>query len=181
MIYFTVLHWLTIAFFILLYILLIYLARREQKPKIFWSMVFASTLVILGSTVFAMFVLDKYTKKAALYGVKTSRLLNSEEMIVKGQIKNTGKFTIGQCKIKLRFVNNALGTGSKLSGSNVFTPRSGLDLGKSDKDKKSNVLEIKEVIAKSLKPNELRNFSLRFDYPPHFSNVMMIDPKLYCH
>ncbi len=181
MTYFTILHWLSLIFFLLLFILLVYLSKKEANKKTFYSMVFASFLVIAMAFVFSIFVLDKYTKKAALYNVSNERLYNSEEMLVKGQVQNIGSFPIGQCSITIRLVNNALGSGGGISGSDVFKPQSWLDFtSKDDKKETSNVLEISKVIATDLHPRQAEQFIIRFRYPPSFNRAMMIDPKLHC-
>lgn len=181
MTYFTILHWLALIFFLLLYALLIYLSKKTSKDdKIFLAMLFSSTMVILMGIVFAVFILDKYTKKAALFNVKNSRILNSEEMIIQGQVQNTGKFTIGRCKITVRVVNQALGKGTNLTGDVVFTPQSWFDFTSKKEEQRSNVIEINQVIATDLKPGEYDTFVIRFRYPPYFSNAMIVDPKLDC-
>jgi len=180
MTYFTILHWLSLLFFILLYVLLVYLAKREiSDAKVFWSMVFSISAVILMTFVFSIFVLDKYTKKAVIFNLTNSRLLNTEEMIIQGNVQNTGKFKIGQCKINIRIVNNALGKGTSLTGEVVFAPKSWLDFDRKT-EQKTNVIEIDQVVAKDLQPNEYKSFVIRFRYPPHFTNAMIVDPDLTC-
>jgi len=181
MTYFTILHWLAVIFFLLVYVLLIYLSKKTSKDnKIFLAMLFASTAATLMAIVFAVLILDKYTKKAALFNVKNSRLLNTEEMIIQGQVQNIGKFKIGRCKINIRIVNQGLSRGTNLTGSVVFTPRSWFDFSSKKDDQRFNVLEINEVIATNLKPGEYDTFVIRFKYPPHFSNAIIVGPKLDC-
>ena len=180
MTYFTILHWMSLVFFVLLFALLVYLSKKETSQKTFYSMVFASFLVVTVAFVFSIFVLDKYTKKAALYNVSNQRMYNTEEMIVKGQVQNVGRFPIGTCEITIRLVNNALGSGGGISGSDVFKPQSWLDFTSDKKKQTSNVLEISRVIATDLEPSQSSDFFIRFDYPPSFSRAMMVDPKLSC-
>ena len=181
MTYFTILHWLTLIFFLLLYGLLIYFSKKEAKDdKIFLAMLFSSTLVILIAIVFSIFVLDKYTKKAALFNVTNSRILNTEEMIVQGQVQNTGRFKIGQCTITIRLVNEGLGRGTSLTGDVVFTPRTGWDFARKKDEQRTNVIEINEVIARNLQPGHYETFVIRFRYPPYFTSAMMVEPRLNC-
>jgi len=84
MIYMTILHWLVLIFFVALFALLVVVSKRETRPNVFWSMVFASFLVTSMAAVFSMFVLDKYTKKAKLVSIKNYRVLRSEEIQGKG-------------------------------------------------------------------------------------------------
>ncbi len=181
MIYMTILHWLVLLFFIALFILLVVVSKKESRPNVFWSMVFASFLVTSTAAVFSMFVLDKYTKKAKLVSIKNFRVLRSEEIVFKGKVQNVGKFKIGQCKLTIKMINNPLEAG-KLSGGQVFKP-SGLGDFFSIKDSKSerpNTLEREFVVAKGLEPKEVRPFTIHMKYPPYFSKTRLIY-KLYCH
>lgn len=180
MIYFTILHWLSLLFFIVLFVLLVYLSKKETtNDKLFWSMVFSSALVVIMGFILSIFVLEKYTKKAQIFNLTNSRILNSEEMLVQGQLQNVGRFHINRCKIELRLINQALGAGTQLSGANVFTPQSGITF-RRDRDTQKNVIEISEVVARDLSPGEYKDFIIRFRYPPHFTNAQLIEPRVYC-
>ena len=180
MIYFTILHWLTLLFFLALFILLVIVSRKESRPNVFWSMVFASFLVTSTAAVFSMFVLDKYTKKARLVSIENHRILRTEEIVFKGEVENVGRFTIGQCKLSIKMVNNPVESG-RLSGSQIYKP-SGMEFFKSKETKKErpNTIEKEFVVAKKLKPNEIRPFTVRMPYPPYFSKTRLIY-HLYCH
>ncbi|WP_457593383.1 DUF2393 family protein [Hydrogenimonas sp.] len=180
MMYMTILHWLVLLFFIALFILLVIVSKRESRPNVFWSMVFASFLVTSTAALFSMFVLDKYTKKAKLVEIKNYRLLKTEEIVFKGKIANVGKFKIGQCKLTIKMINNPLEAG-KLSGSQVFKP-SGFDFFsvKGSKNERPNTVEREFVAVKNLEPNEVRPFTIHMKYPPYFRKTRLIY-KLYCH
>jgi len=181
MIYMTILHWLVLIFFVALFALLVVVSKRETRPNVFWSMVFASFLVTSMAAVFSMFVLDKYTKKAKLVSIKNYRVLRSEEIVFKGKVQNVGKFKIGQCKLTIKMINNPLEAG-KLSGGQVFKP-SGLGDFFSIKDSKNerpNTVEREFVVARGLEPKEIRPFTITMKYPPYFRKTRLIY-KLYCH
>ncbi len=181
MTYMTILHWLVLLFFIGLFVLLVIVSKKESRPNVFWSMVFASFLVTSTAAVFSMFVLDKYTKKAKLVSIKNYRLLRSEEIVFKGKVQNIGKFTIGQCKLSIKMINNPLEAG-KLSGSSVFKP-SGFGDFFSIKDKKNerpNTVEKEFVVVKNIEPGEILPFTIHMKYPPYFKKTRLIY-KLYCH
>ena len=181
MIYMTIIHWLVLLFFIALFILLVILSKRESRPNVFWSMVFASFLVTSTAAVFSMFVLDKYTKKAKLVEIKNHRLLRSEEIVFKGKVANVGKFKIGQCKLTIKMINNPLEAG-KLSGGQVFKPSGLGDFFsiKEGKNERPNTVEREFVVAKNLEPKEVRPFTIHMPYPPYFRKTRLIY-KLYCH
>ena len=179
MTYFTILHWIALLTFLLIFILLVILSKKETNPKIFWSMVFSSFLVTSMLSIFSIFVLDKYTKKAKLISITHRRVLLNETIMFFGQVKNIGKFKIGYCKLEVKIVNNALNF-NNLSGSTFYKPRSGLDSLLTNKNEKQSTIIKDFIIAKNLKPGELRNFSASMPYPPYFQKVD-IRYKLYCH
>jgi len=179
MTYFTILHWITLFVFLLLFVLLVIVSKKETNPKIFWSMVFSSFLVTSTLAFFSMFVLDKYTKKAKLINVSHKRVYLNETMMFFGQIKNVGHFTIGRCKLEIKLVNNAL-RASGVSGKTFYAPRSGLGSLLTNKQDKPSTIVKEVTIATKLKPEELRNFSATIPYPPYFQNTD-IRYKLHCH
>ena len=180
MAYFTILHWLTLAILLVLFILISIIALKQTNRKILLSMLFSNFLVITTLAVFSMFVLDKYTKQARLEDMTQKRVLITESLVLSGKIRNIGHFSIGKCKIEVRLVNDAL-TASTVSGSKVFTPNAGFDFfSKSKRDTKPSTIIKEFTIAKNFNKGELRNFSVSLKYPPYFRKPTMIY-KLYCH
>ena len=179
--YFTVLHWLTIAFFLILFIFLTFLSVKaaNNNTKLLLSMIFASFLVTSFGAVLGIIILEKYTKKAVLVNVNNRRVFLNETLMVKGRVKNIGKFRINYCKLDIKLVNN--GWGSKLSGGTFFKP-GGLNIFgfKEKKEQKPNTVKATKIIVKKLLPGEIRNFSVTIPYPPYFRNTY-INYKLYCH
>ncbi len=179
MTYFTILHWITLFVFLLLFILLVIVSKKETNPKIFWSMVFSSFLVTSMLAVFSMFVLDKYTKKAKLIKITHKRVLLNETIMFFGQVQNVGKFKIGRCKLEVKMVNNALNP-NNISPKTFYAPRSGLGFLFSSKNDKPSTIIKDFIIAKNLKPGQIINFSATMPYPAYFNNAD-IRYKLYCH
>jgi len=180
MTYFTILHWLALLFFLVLFLLLVFISRREKRKNIFWSMVFASFLVTATGAVFSMFVLDKYTKKGKLLRIENHRILRTEEIVFKGEVKNVGKFRIGRCKLTIKMINNPVESG-KLSGGQLYKP-SGMDFFKAKESRKErpNTILKEFVVARNLDPDEVQPFTVRMPYPPYFSKTRLIY-HLYCH
>jgi hypothetical protein len=180
--YFTILHWLTLAFFLILFIFLTFLSVKaaNNNVKLLISMIFASFLVTTFGAVLGIIVLEKYTKKAVLLDVKSRRVFLNETLVVKGKVKNIGKFKINYCKLEIKLVNN--GWGGKISKGTFFKP-GGLSLfgSKEEKKQKPNTIKATRIIIKDgLLPGEIKNFSAIVPYPPYFSNTY-INYKLYCH
>ena len=180
MTYFTIVHWLVLLFFLALFILLVFISRKETRPNIFWSMVFASFLVTSTAAIFSMFVLDKYTKKGKLLSIDNHRILRTEEIVFKGKVANVGRFTIGRCKLTIKMINNPVESG-RLSGSQIYKP-SGLEVFKSKESRKErpNTIEREFVVARYLKPRKVQPFTIRMHYPAYFSKTRLIY-HLYCH
>jgi hypothetical protein len=180
--YFTILHWLDVAFFLLLFIFLVILSLKAAKDnvKLLLSMIFASFIVTAFGAVLGLVVLEKYTKKAKLLDVQQRRVLINETLVLKGKVKNIGKFKINYCKLDIKLVNN--GWGGKFTKGTFFKP-GGLKLfgSKEDKKKKPNVVKAtRYIITDGLKPGEIKNFSAVIPYPPYFKNTFL-RYKLYCH
>jgi len=64
-------------------------------------MIFASFLVTSFGAVIGLVILEKYTKKAKLLDVKQRRVLINETLVLKGRVKNIGKFKINYCKLEI--------------------------------------------------------------------------------
>jgi len=178
--YFTILHWITLIILLVLFVLFCIIALKQTSKKILVSMLFSNFLVITMLAIFSMFVLDKYTKVARLESVTQKRILMTESLTLSGKIRNIGNFSIGNCKLEVKLVNNAL-TGGNVSGSSVFKPTSGLGfLFKDKQDTRPSTVIQEFVIAKNFQKGELRNFSVSMRYPPYFEKPFM-RYKLYCH
>ncbi len=180
--YFTILHWLDIAFFLVLFIFLtiISLKAADNSTKLLLSMVFASFLVTAFGAVLGLIILEKYTKKAELVNVKQRRVLINETLVLKGRVKNIGKFKINYCKLEIKLVNNGFG-GGLTKGS--FFKSAGLNIfgSKDKKQQRPNTVKATKVIIKNgIIPGETKDFSAIIPYPPYFKNTYL-NYKLYCH
>jgi len=186
MTYMTYLHWLTLIFFILVFIGLIYIINKEKNKKLFVSMVFSAVLVVTFLGGFSLFVLDTYLKKAKIYKVENKRILANESIIIKGFVKNTGHFKIGTVTLEVKMAHKGLSL-TKMKGSDVYDPSNSFfeyfDLsfgdGKKKKKKKNTIIQ-EFVIATDLKPGRSKFFSVRMRYPPHFKRPSMFT-RVFAH
>jgi len=180
--YFTILHWLDIVFFLVLFIFLVIISVKAagNNTKILISMIFASFLVTAFGAVLGLVILEKYTKKAVLIKVKQRRVLINETLVLKGRVKNIGKFKINYCKLEIKLVNNGWGGGFT---KGTFFKSGGLSLfgSKDTKQSRPNTVKATRVIIKDgLLPGEIKDFSAIIPYPPYFKNTYL-NYKLYCH
>ncbi|GAB6074181.1 DUF2393 family protein [Nautilia lithotrophica] len=180
--YFTILHWLDIVFFLVLFIFLVIISIKAagNSTKLLLSMIFASFIVTAFGAGLGLIILEKYTKKAKLIDVKQRRVLINETLVLKGRVKNIGKFKINYCKLEIKLVNN--GWGGKFTKGSFFKP-GGLNIfGSKDKQEaKPNTVKATRIIIKDgLLPGEIKDFSAIVPYPPYFKNTYL-NYKLYCH
>ena len=178
--YFTILHWLSIAFFVILFIALSLLSAQAKKNNIIISAIFASFLVTTFGAILSIIILEKYTKKASMIKIKERRILFNETMAIKGEIYNNGKFPLNYCNITIKLINNDRRSFKK----GAFFQSGGLNMF-GDKEKqlaKPNTI-LKEKIFKfkpPLQPSGRHNFSVMIDYPGYFKGARVIK-KIYCH
>jgi len=178
--YFTIVHIITLIILFIIFIILLIVSFKETRKKVLFAMIFSNFLVISMLAIFSMFVLDKYTKKARLEDISSSRVLINESIVISGRIRNIGKFGISKCFLHVKLVNDALHSGN-LNGSTVYKPTTGLGFltNKVDGNEKQSTIEKDFLIAKNLQVDELRNFSASMRYPSYFVKPRLIY-KLHC-
>ena len=81
--YFTIVHIIVLFAIALLSILFLVLSLRAER-KLFLSLLFTNILVSTTLAIFLMLVLDKYTKKGIVEGVKSERVLRNESIVFRG-------------------------------------------------------------------------------------------------
>lgn len=172
--YLTIWHWALIIAFGCLFIALVLLSLKEKSHKNTISMIFASFLVIVTAAAFSLLAIDKYTKKAELYGVKNKRILRNEKIVYTGFVKNSGDYTIGEIKFKLKLINKGHVVGN-VKGGNFYRPRGLVDFitsfGEESKKYKPQKVEEEYVVAKMVEPGKSVYFKVEMKYPPYFKHV----------
>ena len=169
--YFNVFHLIALAVLALLSVLFALIARSEKNPKFFKIYIAINVIATLTLGYFFMMIVDKYTKKAVLTEFSGHRVLRNETIVFKGSLRNTGEFSIANCDLTVKLINNPV------SKDTIFKP-SGLSLS-SRGDERSNVAEITVSVAKNIAPKQIRNFSISMPYPSYFANTQTIT-KLEC-
>ena len=174
----TLLHWIVVAVFVFIFLLLSLLSLKEKNPKTVLLMIISSFIITIIGIVFSLFALDKYVKKAELVNVTHKRISLTESMKVSGKVKNIGDFQIGYCNIEVKIANVF---SRKIGKGSMFSPRSFGDMFSSSSGSvKSNLVLETFKIAKNLRPNEVKKFSLTLKYPPHFEKPVL-KYKLFCY
>lgn len=170
--YFTVWHYGTVILTTGLFLVLVFLSFKETSKKNRNAMIIASFLVMVLVTVFMILALDKYTKKAEMFGLKNRRMLNTEKIVYTGYVKNVGNYTIGQVKIEFKLVNKGHVTGNVKAGS-FFKPSGFLEIfGGGDRaNYRPQKIEETIVVARNLEPGKTKAFTVSLDFPPYFKYV----------
>jgi len=174
-------HYTILSIIALLFLVGILSAFRQADKKLLFGMLVSTTVISIFLAVFSVLVVDKYTKKASLYKLKNKRLLNIEKIVYTGIVKNEGKFTIGKVKLEVKLVNKGHATGN-VKGGNFYKPSGFLDFfnGANNGKYKPQTIKKEVVVAKNLKPGEIKRFRFYFAYPGYFRNVAQFT-KLSSH
>lgn len=176
--YMTLLHWMAVVIFVLLFMILTILALKEENRKTMLSMIFSAFLVTVLAGVIALFVIDKYTKKGKLLSYTQKRNLSNETIMFQGKIQNIGNFKIGYCTIEVKLSNNAMQMGRPKEA--FFKPSTSLGPLFSGKDLKANVVKEEFKVVKNLKPKKVKEFRIYMKYPPHMKSPGL-KLTLTCH
>lgn len=172
--YFTIWHWSAVTGFSLLFLFLVLLSLKEKNQKNILSMIFASFLVIMTAGAFSLMALDKYTKKATLYGVKNTRILRNETIVFTGFVKNKGDYTIGKINLTVKLVNRGHVTGN-VKGGSFYKPSGMFDFissfGDDSRTYKPQKVEEVFTVAKNIEPGKATFFRVEMPFPPYFKHV----------
>jgi hypothetical protein len=175
---FTIFHWIAIAVFVLIFLILLLISLKQDSKKMVYSMIFSALLVSILGGVVSIFVLEKYTKKAKILSYDNRRNLSTESIIFTGQIKNIGRFDIGYCEVEVKLTNNVKAMGRPKNA--FFKPSNSLSDLFSSKESKPNVVKESFVVAKNIRPSEIKRFRIKMRYPPYFNNTA-VKLSLNCH
>lgn len=176
MIYFSPLHWIIVLIFVCLFIVLSLLAMKEKKQQTVISMIIASFIVTVFAAVISLYVVDKYTKKVKIVTYKIVEDKKHESVIVRGSVKNVGRYEVGYCTLQLRMSNDIKGRYAKTS---YFTPTTSLDFFGSKQSKK-NIIKVEKDIVHDLSPSERKKFVFIARIPSHFQGTKF-RLQLFCH
>lgn len=173
---FNVWHYSVFAVLFVLLIVGFIVAFKQEDPKLRAPVIFSFLLIVAIAGGFSIFSIDKYTKIVKLYKLDNKRLLSTEQIVYTGIVKNEGNYEIGEVTIEIKLVNNGF-TGGNIKAGSFFSPSGFFDFFSSKPSGMSGNVKpqtiIKEfIVAKNLKPGESRPFSVYFDYPPYFRDVL---------
>ena len=168
----TLLHWIVVVLFIVIFLILSLFALKEKRLKIAFLMIFASFVLVILGTVFSLFTLDKYTKKAKLESIRYTNIPSNNSMKIRGVVKNIGSFDIGYCKLEVRVIDMF---SKKIQKGSMFAPRTsfGEMFNENSGKIKNNFVSKTFKITNNLLPKETKKFLFSLTYPSYFQK-----PKL---
>jgi hypothetical protein len=178
--YLTIWHYLALLLGFLVFVLTVILAFNEKRPSTRNAVIIASIFVnaIIGFVI--MMAIDKYTKKAEVFNLQNHRILQTEQIVFTGVVKNVGNYTIGQVKLEIKLVNKGHVSGNVKAGT-FYKPSGFLDFfGGPARDYQPQTLIETPIIAENLKPGESRQFRVAFPYPPYFKGVTQFN-RIFSH
>lgn len=167
-------YWHYIAFGVIFLIFVggIISSFKQSKSKLILPMVLSVTLISVLLAIFSVVVVDKYTKKVALYKLDSKRLLSIEKVAYFGVVKNEGNFKIGKVTLEIKLINKGHATGN-VKGGSFFSSSGFFDFfsGGANILYKPQTITKEFVVARNLKPGTAKSFRVYFDYPPYFRSV----------
>ncbi|MDD5158832.1 MAG: DUF2393 family protein [Sulfuricurvum sp.] len=163
-IYFTFWHYGAIVLSLILFILFSLLAFYAKR-------LWAQLLIILSSLFFSVSLLvlmftglEKTTKKAEIYNLRYNRLLQTEQIVFIGTVKNTGEYHLNTVELQL-IIENAPKPGTGIFGGAPHAFNEALD-----SKYLPQKLTYNYTIATDIEPKASKQFTLLIDYPPYFNN-----------
>ncbi len=163
-IYLTFWHYGAIVLSIILFILFSLLAFYAKRLWAQLLIVLFSLLFSIGLLVLMFTGLEKTTKKAEISNLRYNRLLQTEQIIFLGTVKNTGEYHLNTVELQL-IMENAPEQGSGIFGGAPHAFNEALD-----STFRPQKLTYNYTIATDLEPKVSKQFTLLIDYPPYFSN-----------
>lgn len=174
-------HYITFGIIFLIFMAGSVAAFKQESKSMKIGMFFSSTLIAVFLASFSILVVDKYTKKVALYKLENKRLLSIEKIVYSGIVKNEGEHTIGEVTFEIKLVNKGHATGN-IKGGNFYKSSGFMDFftGGYNLLSKPQSLTKEFIVAKNLKPGQAKAFRVNFAYPPYFRSTSQF-AKVYGH
>lgn len=178
--YMTIWHYGALLIGAIIFLLTIVLAINEERSSVRNSIIISSFLVNTLLAFIILMALDKYTKKAEVFNLDNHRLLQTEQIVFTGIVKNVGNYTIGKVELEIKLVNKGHVSGN-VKGGTFYKPSGFSDMfGNNAKDYQPQTMIETPVIAENLKPGETRRFRVAYDYPPYFKGVTQFT-RIFAH
>jgi Protein of unknown function (DUF2393) len=159
-------HYLLVGVLTLIFILGAILALRSDSKLSILATIIA-TLIGIGIAMWA--VIDEKVYHVEVSQIDDHHLYQTEQLLITGVVKNTGKFPVAHVIGTIRLVNTGGGSNKKTKQFGQPTAFAELYKGDSPSYKPQNIVS-KHLIADYLDPGSSKPFTIILDYPPYFTN-----------
>lgn len=177
--YFNVYHYIVIAIVFIIFTIFLFISIKNDKMQVVIGMIALNIVVMSCFLVFAMLLVDQYTKIAKITDLTYNRILQNEKIMFSGKITNVGDFIITGCTIEIKLINQPF-TRENFN-ANLFKPKGFFDSLMSNRKPETPSFKTKKfTIANNLQPKENRPFSVYMDYPANFIKPTY-HHKLHCY
>jgi hypothetical protein len=152
-----------------LFLIGLFISMRTRSKL---SILTTITLILAMFGVFGWKGINDNVYKVEISQLSQERYYQSEQIVIKGLVRNVGNFPVGNVKGTV-ILSNSRSPGGSQGKENLFTqPSVFAEIYKGDDPsfKAQNVVE-EHVIAEYLNPGKSKTFTIIMDYPPHFKRA----------
>lgn len=164
-IYLTFWHYLVLVIALLLITLSIFSALQTKRLIQQLAILFGSFIFIGAGTFIILAGLESYTKKAEIFNLHHDRLLQSEQIVFTGVVKNMGEYPLARVQLELVLQN----TQKQQSGIFGGAPHAFNEA--FDTKYQPQTINYDYTIATDLPPGCSKTFTIMIDYPPYFNDA----------
>lgn len=163
----TIWHYLLIMI-VVLFIILTIVSIIITKPKYKYSIFTTAASIILFIAFFMWGSINENVYIVSVSNLKQERLYQSEQILIKGVVTNSGKYPVANivATVKLSNVHSQTTQNTLFSQPSVFKE---IYKGDNPDFKVQNVVE-KHIIADHLAPAHSKPFKIMMKFPSHFKN-----------
>lgn len=169
-------HYLLIGGIALLSLLATALAFRSDSK---WSIFISINLMLALIMFFVWELINQSVYQVEVSQVEDKHLYQTEQLMIKGVVRNTGKFPVANVIGVIKLINSSHGRDKKRQQFNQPTAFAEVYKGDNPGSKPQNIIS-EHVIADYLDPGSSKSFIIYLDYPPYFTNgYYEVNGKVY--
>ncbi|MBN2869379.1 MAG: DUF2393 family protein [Campylobacterales bacterium] len=160
-------HYFLIGGLGIVFVLGVILAYRSDSRV---SVIATITLIVTLLGMFMWSLIDENVYRVEISNVSQQRYYQSEQLLIKGVVRNVGKYPVANVVAVVKLSNAQ--SGNQAKASQFARPGAFAELFEGDNPEfKRNKIVEEHVIADYLNPGMSKTFRIMMDYPPHFQRV----------
>lgn len=160
-------HFLLIGIIILIILLGAVIALRSKSP---FSIFLTITLIAITLGLSLWPLINEKVYLVQISDLDEERYYQSEQILIKGTVRNVGKYPINNVVATVVLINTRGGNDRKASQFAQPTVFAEIFAGNDPHFKKNNIFE-EHQIADHLNPGGAKTFRILMDYPPYFKKA----------